>query len=267
MLGLSRFFGATILVVVSLLAIALGRVVGREPLACWQLCAGAGVLGAYLLLLGLGVALPQMSYFGQVVCHGPRREHRVAFTFDDGPDPSSTPQLLDLLQEEGVPVAFFCTGRRVQAYPDLVQRIVAEGHLVGNHSHRHAWWTNFLFGPWLRREIEAAQQAIASVTGSRPIYFRSPMGLSNPHLPGALNALGLLFVGWDVRGRDQRARSAHQVIARVLRGTRAGSIIALHDGDARPSVLLGAVQGLIRELRGRGLGFARLDELIDTEHG
>ncbi|MGH7990661.1 MAG: polysaccharide deacetylase family protein, partial [Limisphaerales bacterium] len=92
----------------------------------------------FLIIVGLGVAFPQLSFFGKFICHGKKSQRRVALTFDDGPDANSTPQLLDLLREEKIEAAFFCVGKNVAANPELAQRIVREGHLLENHSYEHS---------------------------------------------------------------------------------------------------------------------------------
>src|SRR6266508_3163775 len=122
---------AMITTLLATLALGLGHVV----------MFGAVVL-ALLIVIGLGAAIPQMSFFGQFVCRGTSSRHCVALTFDDGPDAHSTPALLEVLRESGVEVAFFCVGHRVVVHPELTARIVREGHLVENHSYAHSKMTN-----------------------------------------------------------------------------------------------------------------------------
>ena len=95
---------------------------------------GAVIFGL-LVVMGLGVAVPQLRLFGNYICRGANSKKRVALTFDDGPDPRSTPQLLELLRAEKIPAAFFCIGRNVEAHSELAAQIVRDGHLLENHSH------------------------------------------------------------------------------------------------------------------------------------
>jgi peptidoglycan/xylan/chitin deacetylase (PgdA/CDA1 family) len=229
------------------------------PLRWWLL----GVLGAlYLTLVGLGVAFIQLNFFTRAVCRGPQGLKRVALTFDDGPDPETTLQVLAVLDHYGVKAAFFCIGEKVGQYPETMRHLTAQGHLAGNHTYRHAWRTNFFWGPRLEREIREAQVVIQAVSDTAPRYFRPPMGLTNPHLAGALKRAGLTLIGWDVRGLDYQARAAEPVIHRILRKTRDGSIILLHDGGAQPAIITAIVSRIIPELRRRGFVFQRLDDLI-----
>jgi peptidoglycan/xylan/chitin deacetylase (PgdA/CDA1 family) len=226
----------------------------------WWLLGGLGAL--YLTLVGLGVALIKLNFFTRAVCRGPQGLNRVALTFDDGPDPENTSQVLEVLERYEVKAAFFCIGEKVREYQETMRHLKDKGHLVGNHTYRHTWWTNFLWGRRLKREIQATQEVIEAVLGAAPRYFRPPMGLTNPHLAGALRRAGLTLIGWDVRGLDHQARSAEPVIQRILKKTRDGSIIVLHDGGARPGIITRIVSRIIPELQSRGFVFQRLDDLI-----
>ena len=135
-----------------------------------------------LILIGLGVKIPQLRFFGPYVCRGANSRRCVALTFDDGPDPRSTPLLLELLRGTGQPAAFFCVGQRVAAHPELAARIVREGHLLENHSYTHSDTTNLFTVARLRAELEQTQAAIRQAAGVAPRCFRPPMGLSNPRV-------------------------------------------------------------------------------------
>jgi len=204
-----------------------------------------------------------MKFFCRAVCRGRVGRRKVAFTFDDGPDPVTTSALLDLLRAEDIPAAFFCIGRRVAAHPEIAARIVTEGHLIGNHTYNHSWWTSMMFRPGLTRELSLTQEAIRAATGTAPMYMRPPVGMTNPHYPAVLRRAGLTMVGWDVRSMDTRWEPG-EVIEQVLSKARDGSIILLHDGNTTPQRLLPIVRGIIDGLRERGFGFERVDRLIET---
>jgi peptidoglycan/xylan/chitin deacetylase (PgdA/CDA1 family) len=249
-------------VLTTLLAIAVASVIAltfASPARIWGV---AGVWVVYLTICGFGVGCIRMQYFCRAVCRGRTGTMRVALTFDDGPDPSATPRLLELLSREKVPAAFFCIGKNVDAHPQLAARIAAEGHLLENHTYRHPWWISCLFAPALANEMTRTQRAIERAAGITPRYMRSPMGLTNSEFSRALRKVGLTLVAWDVRTFDTRG-AAQSVIDRIIRRTRDGSIILLHDGGASPQRIVEIVGAAIAELRARGFGFERLDRLID----
>jgi peptidoglycan-N-acetylglucosamine deacetylase len=234
----------------------------------WVLLHGAirwwmvnSVLLAHVILIICGVAFIRMQLYVPAFCHGDRAAKEIALTFDDGPDPEITPALLKLLKEENVTATFFLVGRRVSDHPELARRIAEDGHLVGNHTYLHQWWTNLML-PWvLEREIARTQAAIEQATGEEVALMRPPMGLTNPWYRRVLAKHRLKMVGWDVRPFDGY-RSVRDVIERVSRNARGGSIIVLHDGSAGRDVLE-ITRAVIHELRGRGFEFVPIDEMIE----
>ena len=235
---------------------------GAAAIALGSYSALAGIVAAFVVVMGFGVALPQLRMFGPFICQGSASQRRVALTFDDGPDPRSTPALLDLLRAENVPATFFCIGRNVSAHPQIVARIAQEGHLLGNHTYTHSNATNCFGVARLTEEMSRTQSAMQQAAGVLPAYFRPPMGLSNPRVFKAAAALGLEVVGWTARGIDTQIRDSNRVVQRILRGVRPGAIILLHDGNIPPERLMTTVKLLLAKLREQGYQFARLDQLL-----
>ena len=114
----------------------------------------------------------------------------IALTFDDGPDPRDTPKLLDLLQENGVKATFFVVGQRAEQYPEIVRRARDEGHLIESHTWSHQPLFCFLVPSQLRTEIERGTESIWRISGVRPLFFRSPVGLRHPLLGKYLKDAG-----------------------------------------------------------------------------
>jgi peptidoglycan/xylan/chitin deacetylase (PgdA/CDA1 family) len=216
----------------------------------------------FFIEMGLGVAIPRLRLFGNFICSGNKSKKQVALTFDDGPDPRSTPQLLDLLRAEKIPAAFFCIGKHVEKNPELAARILREGHLVENHSFAHSNFTNFYGRARLRAELVRAQEAIQKATGQAPNYFRPPVGLSNPNTFRVAEDLNLQVIGWNVRSLDTVTAEPEKIVARVRRGLQPGAIILLHDGNIPPEKLLATVKSLLDTLRSLGYQVVRLDELL-----
>jgi len=140
--------------------------------------------------------------------------------------------MLDELDRFGAKATFFCIAERVQAHPALAREIVARGHGLQNHSHRHRHHFSLLGPRGFARELQQAQDTITRVTGQRPDCFRAPAGLRNPFLDPVLHRLGLRLVSWTRRGFDTRERDPKVVLERLTRGLAAGDILLLHDGHA-----------------------------------
>lgn len=160
------------------------------------------------------------------------RRGEIALSIDDGPDPEVTPPVLDLLDEYQAKATFFCVGTRVEGCAEIAREIARRGHAIENHSYRHLNYFSLLGPRGLAAEIERAQEAIGSVTGHRPVFFRAPAGLRSPLLDPVLTRLGLMLASWTRRGFDSVNGDPESVYARLTNGLAAGDILLLHDGHA-----------------------------------
>jgi peptidoglycan/xylan/chitin deacetylase (PgdA/CDA1 family) len=226
-----------------------------------RLAAVGFLLGLYLIWFTLGICMVRLGYFVRSFCRGRQPGAGVVLTFDDGPDPSGTKRLLEVLSSHGVKATFFPIGMKAESHPDLLREIDQGGHAIGNHSYRHAWFTNLLIGRSLEQEISKAQSAVKKGIGKMPAFFRPPAGLTNPHYRKVLKRHGLQMVGWDVRVFDTR-RNAQNVVREVLSRAREGSIILLHEGRRDPDELTGMVDSIVKGIRTRGFRFTNLEEMI-----
>lgn len=161
--------------------------------------------------------------------------NEIALTIDDGPNPAVTPQVLDLLDRFNAKATFFCIGTQAMRFPELCREIVARGHAVENHSQHHRHHFSLLGMQGFTKEISAAQQTLASITGRVPQFFRAPAGLRNPFLDPVLAKLGLRLASWTRRGFDTRTGNAKLVLERLLPDVKAGAILLLHDGNCARS--------------------------------
>jgi len=203
-----------------------------EP-GLWRWALGA-VLANHMLITLLGL-WPRSLWLGPNWTQLPAaaaEKNEIALTIDDGPDPIVTPQVLDLLDRYAVPATFFCIGDQAAHYPDLCREIVRRGHAVENHSQHHRHYFALMWGAAFRRELQAAQDTLTSITGQRPQFFRAPAGLRNLFLEPVLASLGLRLASWSARGFDTRVGDVDRVTNKLLRGLRAGAILLLHDGNA-----------------------------------
>lgn len=230
-------------------------------------------VAAMVAFLAWVIVSPRSQFFVPSVHELPReaREGAIALTFDDGPDPTTTPRVLDLLARHGARATFFVVGRRAAAHPDLVRRIVAEGHAVGSHTYGHSHAFHFRSPRRMRAEVQRGIEAVAAITGSPPLLFRPPQGLRTPLLCDALAPLGhLVCVTWTERGLDAMGRAAGAIVRRLEGALRPGAILTLHDGaglggteDRGPTVE--ALATLLDMARARGLRCVSLAGLARGE--
>ncbi len=191
----------------------------------------------------------------------------VALTFDDGPHPTATDAILDLLARRGTPAAFFLIGANVVRYPDVVRRIHERGHLIGNHSFHHAYHGLCYLERYWSNEIARTDDAIESVIGRRPAMFRPPMGFKHRPMMKAMRRQGHIMVTWSRRGRDGLGTTSERIVRR-LAGCRPGDIALLHDGVVPggrrdPAATIASVAPLIDALHASGISIVGLDQLID----
>ncbi|WP_406343941.1 polysaccharide deacetylase family protein [Streptomyces sp. NBC_00648] len=184
----------------------------------------------------------------------------IALTFDDGPGPY-TAQLLDILGREGVRATFFLVGDKpVHTYPDLVRRIAAQGHAIGNHTWTHPVLTGLPEAEILR-QLTLTQSALQQLTGVRPTLMRPPKGLTDARVTGAARALGLAQILWNVTATDYHNTTTELVRKLVLERARPGGVVLLHD------VLkwtVPAVPGIIAGLRGAGYTLVTVPQLYEN---
>ncbi len=185
----------------------------------------------------------------------------VALTFDDGPWPTQTAKILDILKAEKVPATFFTVGLCVKREPKLAKRIVAEGHDIGNHTYRHIDLTGATPAV-LKRELNGENDMVRWMTGVTPKWFRPPMGKIDGPAYNAIRSAGMKPVLWTVDPQDWRPGAEAGAIARsVIAAAKPGSVILLHDGGGDRTQTIKALPWIIHELRGKGYEFVLLDDL------
>lgn len=246
--------------VLACLALAFGH-----GLWAWLLAASVVVVG--VAILAALVFHPNAAFWAPLRFRAEGAPNTVALTFDDGPDPTFTPAVLQILAEKAAPATFFVVGQRVEAHGDVLAAIDAQGHLVGNHTYRHDLTFHFRLWRSVREELRRCDAAIDAAIGKKPRFFRSPQGFKNPALGDVLHEEGLLAVGWQARGLDAVGASAVEIERRILTSLRPGGVIVMHDGaglhgsdDRTPT--LTALPRIIDAIRARGLRIVPLDELL-----
>lgn len=217
-----------------------------------------GLSVVFVVIVVIGVSVLSLSFFVPVISTG-ISDDRVALTFDDGPVPGKTDQVLRILREFNVPAAFFCIGNRVDKHPDVVRRMDQEGHIVGNHSYWHGKLFDLKSAPMVTRELYDTDLAIYNAIGKRPRFFRPPYGVTNPMIARSVRRLNHTVTGWSIRSFDTVQSKPDKLLQRIMNRLKGGDVVLLHDFS--PSTIA-ALPDIITQIRKRGLKIVRLDELI-----
>ncbi|MEO7344706.1 MAG: polysaccharide deacetylase family protein [Methylotenera sp.] len=191
--------------------------------------------------------------------------NEIALTIDDGPEPTVTPKVLELLDSLNVKATFFCIGDKVAQHPELCREMIRRGHAIENHSQQHKLYFSLFGTNSITHEIVAAQETIANITGIRPGFFRAPAGLRNLFLDPVLNRLGLRLASWTIRGFDTKFKDAEKVKNKLLSRLHPGAILLLHDGNAARTkedipIILAVLPSLLAEAKKANLHFVTLKQ-------
>jgi peptidoglycan/xylan/chitin deacetylase (PgdA/CDA1 family) len=229
---------------------------------------GVAVLGMMAgIFLTLSAVLPENQVFGRVFSNRETTQKVVALTFDDGPYPPYTEQLLDVLKEYHVPATFFLIGKNVEKYPELVKRISMEGHQLGNHTYHHIDLLK-VDRKVIAEEVDLTNQAIVAATGTMPHLMRPPHGFRDPVVLEIMGERGLKVVEWSVMSRDWLNPGVDVIVERTVSKVKNGSIVLLHDGDGVASQAsrmqsVEAARSIIQRLLAQGYTFVTVDEILD----
>jgi polysaccharide deacetylase family sporulation protein PdaB len=192
---------------------------------------------------------------------GDARRKQVAITFDDGPHPAYTPQLLAILRRYNAKATFFVVGEKAEQAPDLVKAEAASGHSVGNHTYHHV---NLMKIPDedVATEIKACGEILEEITGRAPHLFRPPGGDYNKHVAEVADALGYIVVLWTDNPRDYERPGKRIIETRVLDKIRNGGIVLMHDGIQQTVDVLPQILSF---LKGKGYQLVTIDEMMGRE--
>lgn len=188
-------------------------------IACFLVFSAVVVWGSFAIELG---------YFVNSITHKRTKIKEIALTFDDGPT-EFTPKFLDLLKEYQIKATFFCIGKQIEKYPETFQRIIAEGHTIGNHTLTHSKSTGFLSTSKMIVEIENCDKVINNIGNIQTNLYRPPFGVTNPSIAKAIKQTHKISIGWNVRSLDTIIDDEKKIYKRVTKNLRKGSIILFHD--------------------------------------
>jgi peptidoglycan-N-acetylglucosamine deacetylase len=209
---------------------------------------------------------PTGQWYGRTFTGLARRSHRMALTYDDGPNDPHTLRLLEALAKHGVQATFFLIGRYVQQRPDIVREIVKAGHVVGNHTFTHPLLI-FKSEAEIRQEISQCRAALQDAIGQHSNLFRPPFGGRRPAVLQVAHELGLEPVMWNVTGYDWHAPPAALIERKIAKQIRGGDVILLHDGGhkhmgADRSQTVIATDRLIARYKSEGYDFVTIPRMM-----
>jgi chitin deacetylase len=187
----------------------------------------------------------------------------IALTFDDGPWPQTTVQVLDILKQNDVKGTFFVVGQNVKNYPDLMKRIVADGHGIGNHTWHH--WYHAMNPQTAAYEVENTTNLIYKTTGVKTGLFRPPGGMMHNGVAAYARNSKYAVVMWSSDSIDYSRPSVPKLINNVFRQAKPGGIVLMHDGGGNRSQTVQALPTIIENFRKQGYSFVTVSELLEMQ--
>ena len=213
----------------------------------------------YLYLLVMGSVKICSGFYGDTFCKGASSDNKLTLTFDDGPDPEHTAQILEILEKHEVPATFFIIGNKAEKQEDLLRQIISKGHIIGNHSFSHAFFYDLYRRKKMEQDLMKTEGLLLRVTGKKPFLFRPPYGVTNPVVAKVAKKLGYKVIGWSVKSLDTVLKDADKITERVVERLHPGAVILMHDNrDVTPK----ALEMIITRAKEEGYRFVGLEEIF-----
>ena len=217
---------------------------------------------SWFLIVLLGSAFVNSNYHVKAYCSNPTETHKnIAITFDDGPHPL-TLLVLEVLKKHQVKATFFCIGSQIEKHPKILQRIIDEGHLVGNHSYSHSRFFDFYRTSQVVQELMDTDNLIEKITGKKPQWFRPPFGITNPSIASALAKTSHQVIGWNIRSLDGVIKNKNIIFNRIVHRIAPGGVVLLHDTSLQTVAVL---ERLLVTLREKNYQVVSLETLLNMK--
>jgi peptidoglycan-N-acetylglucosamine deacetylase len=217
------------------------------------------LLFVYSLIVFYGCYYIGSNFFIKIICEANTDKKEIAISFDDGPAPQYTPEILQTLKSENIKAAFFCIGKHIPGNEQILKQAVDEGHIVGNHSYTHHFWFDMFSAKQMLGDLEMMDCEMKRVTGLQPKLFRPPYGVTNPNLKKAIINGGYTPVGWSVRSMDTVIKDEKRLLNKVITSLKPGAVFLFHDTSQATVKMLPA---FIKEVKNRGYHIVPLDKLL-----
>ena len=214
----------------------------------------------FFAITAWGVFAIQLNYFSTNCCKKNKiSEKEIALTFDDGPH-DKTSEILDVLSKYNAKATFFCIGKQIEKQPEILKRIVNEGHTVGNHSYSHSNWNGFFSTNKIISEIQQTNAIIFQLVNKKVRFFRPPFGVTNPNIARAIIKTNHVIIGWNIRSLDTVIADENTIFERIKKRIKPGSIILLHDTSAKT---VNVLEQLLLFLQSESYSTKTIDELLE----
>jgi peptidoglycan/xylan/chitin deacetylase (PgdA/CDA1 family) len=245
---------------IHIVILALGCLIIKDPndlkFFVWLLST------VFLTIISFGVIVMRLNFFLTARCK--TKEPHVLFTFDDGPHPMNTPKILDALNEHRVKAVFFIIGEKAMKHPEIIQRIVDEGHLIGNHTFSHPPLFALMPEKQVKTEITKCQDVLREQFRLTQTYFRPPIGYTNPIIARGVRDLNIPVMGWTFRSWDTVLKNPSTLLKRSKKGLKPGNILLFHDTLDQTARML---PQLLDASNNKGLNFADLQCIKNKSNG
>ena len=189
-------------------------------------------------------------------------ENHVAITFDDGPNATFTPKVLALLRQYDAKATFFCIGKNAESHPNLIKKIIADGHTIGNHTYSHSDTFGFFGTKKVIAELLRTIAVIKKISGKKMNLYRPAFGVTNPNIKRAVKMVNIQSIGWSIRSLDTTKLPKETILNRITSNVSKGDIILLHDTNAKTIAVL---EQLLLFLQHNNIRSVTVDQLLDIE--
>jgi peptidoglycan/xylan/chitin deacetylase (PgdA/CDA1 family) len=219
----------------------------------------------YLAVFVWGIIDLRSQFFLKAYIRNRDETSGVCLTFDDGPDPDLTSEVIERLSRYAMKATFFVIAERAVKYPALVKQAHDRGHIIACHDLSHGAFSNLRFSSSMINDFAAAQKIIQNIIGKKPLLYRPPVGLANPHLGTALSRLSMYCIGWSRSARDGGNRRLNKIRC-IAKLAKAGEVVLLHDCLPKPDYkkeYLDQLEKLLESVKAKGLSTLGIDEMFD----
>lgn len=229
-----------------------------QSLFLWSVATIISVLLTFIVASGR----IDSGFYIKAICRRDVKEPYVVLSFDDGPDKTNTPRILELLRENGIKAVFFVVGEKASQNPDIIQNADAGGHIIGNHTFSHSNMIDFYSADRFANELIKTEETVEKITGRRTRLFRPPFGVTNPNIKQAVDKLGYCTIGWSLRALDVSFGSTSASMRRIRKKIQPGDIILLHDSAPYAVELVEELIGFLKERKIVVIGIDRFTREI-----